>query len=94
MEYPPGYLGSQAKEDISPGEVIIHVPRNLMIMTLTAFDSEIGHMFQENNHLYTDAYVDYEDAIIITYLIYEKYKGVESKWYYFIQANSHSPDIL
>jgi SET domain len=94
VRFPPGYIGTMALEQINPGEIIGSVPNSLLFSSKKAEESELSGLFQEKNFFFNKGDPNYEDMVLITYFIWEKFKGKSSKWYYFIKNQPESPETL
>ena len=79
VRFPPGYIGSMALEDIYPGESIIISPNEALLTTKVAIESNLQTIYEENKDLYDPTSGYYDDLVLSTYLIYEKFKGPASK---------------
>ena len=92
VQFPPGYLGVQAKQAIGPNETIISVPRRLVITAnrvekseLSAIFTSAPSLFKATKHSYTD------DFKLILFLLSEAAKGRDSDWYFYLQTLPSSP---
>lgn len=77
--FPPGYIGSRAIAPIFPGESIVVAPNNALLTTKVALNSDVVEIYQENQDLFSEDNPRYDDLVLITFLIFEKYKGTESE---------------
>ena len=92
--FPPGYLGMVANEEVGSFEPLISVPNDVLITSHVAENSELGDLFREYDEFFDEDDVNYEDMVLVSYLIWEKFKGERSKWFHFIRNQPKSFDIL
>ena len=64
---------------------MLTIPQELMITPVTALDSEIGYMFEDNMEQLRD------DDILCAYLMYERAKGPKSFFWPYL-ATLPTPD--
>lgn len=83
--FPLGYMGMVSTENIGQHEVVVSVPNTLLLTTKVAEDSELGDLFREYDEFFDEDEVYYEDVVLITYLLWEKKKGEQSRWFHFIK---------
>jgi hypothetical protein len=63
------------------------IPYSIIISPSVARKSEIGQIFSANPYWFTGhAYAEFDTLVV--YLIYERHKGVASKWYSYFEAIS------
>lgn len=99
LDYPvlfePGYVGSQALEEIGPNEAIVTVPKSLLFMASLADESELSVIINEHPELFTsDRHIWYEDFRLIALILFERRKGRESFWYHFITTLPKTVDSV
>lgn len=94
VRFKEGYIGSQASETIQPGEIIIQVPKYCMLSVQSALNSSLRTIFDQHPDLFSEVNPNYEDMILTTYILYEKLRGKDSFWYYFLRALPKNPEIL
>lgn len=94
VQFKEGYIGSQAIDNIQPGEIIIQVPKHCMLSVQSAMDSPLRTIFDQHPNLFSESNANYEDMILTTYILYEKSRGKDSFWYYFLRALPKNPEIL
>lgn len=92
--YPLGYMGIVATENVGPHETVVSVPNNLLITTRVAENSELGDLFREYDEFFDEDEGYYEDMVLVTYLIWEKNKGEQSKWFHFIRNQPKEYGVL
>jgi hypothetical protein len=92
--FPPGYPGIVASSSFEPYSTIISVPNHLLITCKVAENSELGDLFHEYEDLFDEDDTHYEDLVLITFIIWEKYKGEKSKWFHFIRNQPTHFDVL
>ena len=76
--FPDTGRGFMANETINYGDVIVRIPKSLVITAKTVEDSGIGELFIDNNfrvpiHL-----------VLTTFVLFEKHLGEKSIWYRYI----------
>ncbi|CAG9310444.1 unnamed protein product [Blepharisma stoltei] len=76
----------RAITEIQPGDEIIFVPNSCMISKEIAVSSEVGIIFTENKHIFENNNEDSQILILVTFLIWEKFKEKNSKRYYYISS--------
>lgn len=86
------YLGIMAKEKIYENEILLKVPRNLILSTKIAYFSEIKLVFDENIDFFCD--LSWEDKILLTFLLYENTKMEKSEWFHLIKNLPRDIDYL
>jgi hypothetical protein len=94
VRFPPGYIGTMALEQINPRETIVSVPNSLLFTSKIAEKSELSELFQENDYFFNEDDPNYEDMVLITYFLWEKFKGENSKWYHFIKNQPEDSETL
>lgn len=92
--FTPGYLGIVAVEDIGPFETLISVPNDLLITSKVAEDSELADLFRKYDQVFDKNDYQYQDLVLVTFLIWEKFKGEQSKWAFFIKNQPERFDVL
>ena len=92
VSYYPGYLGCEATEHIHPGETIIQIPTHCLFTFNKAFRSEIQEVFTEPT--FRPERPMFEDLVLVTYIIYEKHKGSNSAWHFFLEAQPEEASPL
>lgn len=80
------YTGVYATEEIPSDQILMEIPRNLLLTTRDAWFSPLRDIFKK----YPDYYSPYrssswEDRMLLTYIVYEHGRGKDSKWYYLIE---------
>jgi len=81
FRFQPGYLGSIALEDINPGERIIWAPNSALFTSKLAYESELKPVFDQNPEFFNRPMI-----AMTTFIIWEKFKGPDSKWQVFLNA--------
>ncbi|OMJ82728.1 hypothetical protein SteCoe_16493 [Stentor coeruleus] len=89
VRFPPGYIGSMAIDEILPGERIVTAPNSALFTSKVAQDSELKSVFAECPETFTKSML-----VLVTYMIWEKYKGSESKWAAFIKYQPKNPTTI
>jgi hypothetical protein len=81
VRFHPGYFGSIATQDISPGEKIIWAPNSALFTSRLAYESELKEVFDQAQEIFSRPIL-----ALTTFLIWEKFKGPESSWAVFIRG--------
>lgn len=89
VRFPPGYIGSMAIEEILPGERIVTASNKALFTVKVAQDSELKPIFDKCPEVFNRSML-----ALVTYLIWEKYKGPASKWAPFIKYQPKNPSNL
>ena len=84
--FPPGYIGSMATEEIFPGERIVSAPNKALFTSKVAQDSELKPVFEQCGENFNRSML-----VLVTYLIWEKFKGESSRWAPFIKYQPQNP---
>jgi hypothetical protein len=87
--FPPGYIGSMAIEEIGPGERIVTAPNRSLLTANVAAESELKPIFTENAELFSRP-----TMVLVTFLIWEKFKGEASVWAPFLKYQPKNPSNL
>ena len=87
--FPPGYIGSMATEEILPGERIVTAPNKALFTSKIAKDSELKPVFEQCGDSFNRSML-----VLVTYLIWEKFKGDSSKWAPFIRYQPKNPSNI
>jgi len=69
-----GLTGVACREQVDPQEVFVAIPNSMLITLETAYESEIGHVFAENEYLFKGN-ADGDSITMVVYLMYEHCKG-------------------
>ena len=88
------YDGLVALEPLAPSEIIIKVPKNLILDTKNAYKSEIFNIFQENKEFFWDDNDIDEGLVLTVYILYEYQKGEKSELYHLIKNLPRDLDIM
>ena len=89
------YPGLVATEKIITDEIIVQVPRKLILSTKKAFFSDINHIFVENPKFFSPSQASmWEDHVLLVFLLYEHQKGQKSQWYHLINNLPKDIDYL
>ena len=94
VRFPPGYIGSMAIEDIHPGEALVTAPNDSLLTTKVAANSDLKPIIEANPALFDPASGNYDDLVLGTFLISEKFKGPRSEWAAFIGYQPKDPSNL
>lgn len=94
VRFGAGYLGSQASERLEPSEIIISVPRTLLLNSRCAEKSEVAAVFQAHPEVFDNSDVESEDLKLITYMLAERCKGTASFWYCFLRSFGRDVEVL
>lgn len=87
VRFPPGYVGSQALETIGPNEVIVSAPRRMLLMASDVDKTELAPIITEHPELFDWKQNSwYDDYRLIIFMIFERHKGADSYWYYFLET--------
>jgi len=89
------YTGIIATNYLTPNEILLKIPRNLLLTTKTAYFSELQVIFNENPDFYS-RYIDknWEDNILLTFLLHEYQKKELSYWHFLIKLLPKDIDYL
>lgn len=88
------YEGIMSTEALNPNEMLIRVPRNLLLTTRDAYMSEISQILKENpEKFWLNEEID-EDSILVLFILHEFQKGKTSKFYHLILSLPKDQDIL
>lgn len=89
------YTGIITQNKLFPNEVLMKIPRGLLLTTKMAYFSEIKDVFDENPEFYS-RYVEHnwEDNMLLTFLLYEYQKKNLSHWHFFIKSLPRDIDYL
>lgn len=66
----------------------------MIIHSELAANSELKIILDENPDVFSKSRWEYEDVVIITYLVYHRSLGESSPWYHFIECLPDNPSIL
>lgn len=91
VRFPPGYIGTMAIEDISPGESIVVAPNDSLLTTKVAANSDLKPIFESKVEVFDPNSPYYDDLVISTFMISEKYKGQASDWAAFLGYQPKHP---
>jgi hypothetical protein len=80
VRFNPGYIGTQATEEIGPNETIISVPQKLLLTANIVETSELREVILQHPELFSRQHPWHEDLRLIAYLLHEKAKGERSFW--------------
>ena len=89
VRFPPGYIGSMATEEIFPNERIVSAPNRSLFTAQVARESELKPIFEECSDVFKRS-----TLAMVTYLIWEKFKGDQSQWGPFIKYQPKNPSNL
>jgi hypothetical protein len=89
VRFHPGYLGSVATEDILPGEKIIWAPNSALFTSKLAYESELKEVFNSAPEVFNRPML-----AMVTFIIWEKFKGPSSVWEIFIKAQPKENFVL
>ena len=80
------YTGIITTNYINPNEILLKIPRDLLLTTKTAYYSDLKEIFDNNPELYS-RYLEknWEDNILLTFLLYEYQKKELSHWHFLIK---------
>lgn len=81
VKFHPGYFGCMAVDDIFPGERIVTAPNSALFTTQVANDSELKNVFKQCANDFSSSLL-----VLVTFLIWEKFKGPASRWAPFIKC--------
>ena len=89
------YTGIISTNCLPPNEILLKIPRNLLLTTKTAYFSELNVIFNENPEFYS-RYVDknWEDNILLTFLLHEYQKKEKSYWHFLLKLLPKDIDYL
>lgn len=91
LEYP----GMVATEDIHSDQILMEIPREMLLTTRQAWFSPVRSIFQENPDYFSPnrAYA-WEDRMLMMFLIYEHSRGKDSPWYHLLENLSRDIDYV
>ncbi|CAG9320948.1 unnamed protein product [Blepharisma stoltei] len=92
--FPPGYKGTRAAEDIHPGETIISVPSDCIFSANLAKRSIVYEKISELSDPFKPYEGYFDELLLVSFLIWEKFKGESSEWHFFIQAQPTDAKVL
>ncbi|CDW82727.1 set domain protein [Stylonychia lemnae] len=78
-------VGSAAKYNIQPKDVIVYVPSRILITVEKALNSPIGFIFEKHSSIFK-ATEDRDYLILLLFVIYEHQKGTKSFWHPYFEA--------
>lgn len=89
------YTGILTKNYINPNEILLKIPKNILLTTKLAYFSEMQHVFDENPEFYS-RFIEknWEDNILLTFLLYEFQKKELSYWHFLIKLLPRDIDYL
>ena len=89
------YTGIITTNYINPNEILLKIPRDLLLTTKTAYYSDLKEIFDNNPELYS-RYLEknWEDNILLTFLLYEYQKKELSHWHFLIKLLPRDIDYL
>ncbi|KAL4455496.1 hypothetical protein ABPG74_012648 [Tetrahymena malaccensis] len=89
------YEGFRATEEINPSDILIKVPRKLILNTRTCMFSDIQKVVKENLKFFTAKKGGLvEDHIMLVYLLRQYQLGQASPWYHLISNLSRYIDTV
>ncbi|EAS04524.1 hypothetical protein TTHERM_00237390 (macronuclear) [Tetrahymena thermophila SB210] len=89
------YEGFRATEEINPSDILIKVPRKLILNTRTCMFSDIQKVVKENLNFFTAKKGGLvEDHIMLVYLLRQYQLGKASPWYHLISNLSRYIDTV
>lgn len=91
VKFPPGYIGSIATETIFPGESIITAPNAALFTSKVASQSDLQEIFLANSDLFDPSSAFYDDLVLSSFIISEKFKGPASEWAAFLKYQPKCP---
>ena len=79
------YTGLIATDKIVTDEIVVRIPRQLILSTKTAFFSEVRPVFLDHPKFFSPYFTStWEDHMLLVYLLYEYSKGEKSSWYHLL----------
>ena len=89
------YTGILAKNYLNPNEILLKIPRDLLLTTKMAYFSEIKEIYDENPEFYSRFLEkNWEDNILLTYLLFEFQKKETSHLYFLIKLLPRDIDYM
>lgn len=88
------YDGIIATENLLPNELIIKIPRNLLLNSRHAYLSEIKEIYKENPENFWNYDEIDQDLVLIVFILYEFQKGKNSEFYHLINTLPRDQDVL
>jgi len=89
------YTGLIATEKIITEELIVKMPRELLLTTKKAFFSDVRKVFLDNPKFFSPYLTsNWEDRMLLVFLLYEHQKGEASSWYYLLSNLSRDIDYV
>lgn len=87
VRFPPGYIGSMATEEIHPNERIVIAPNNSLFTSKRAREApDLKPVFENCPESFSKSMLG-----LVTFLIWEKFKGSASEWAPFIKYQPKNP---
>lgn len=93
-QFPPGYEGTVATQEIGPYETVIKVPNHMVLSYKLAAASELKPIFDQHPEVFSDSHYEYEDMVLTAYLLHERAKGEASFWYPFLRVLPSEVEVL
>ena len=79
------YTGLIATDKIVTDEIVVRIPRHLILSTKIAFFSEVRPVFLDHPKFFSPYFTStWEDHMLLVYLLYEYSKGEKSNWYHLL----------
>ena len=79
------YSGLIATEKIITEEIIVKMPRELLLTTKKAFFSDVRQVFLDNPKFFSPYLTNnWEDRMLLVFLLHEHQKGEASSWYFLL----------
>jgi hypothetical protein len=79
--------GSAAAQNIEAGDFIIEVPESCVIHRTAVYQSELRPLMDKHPEIF-DKHKEADLALVI-FALYEKMKGIESKWYPYLEIQEY-----
>jgi hypothetical protein len=89
VQFPPGYVGAMALEEIHPNERIVTAPNSALMTSKIARECpDLKEFFVAHPEISSRG-----SLAVTTFLLWEKQKGSDSKWEAFIKYQQRSSNL-
>lgn len=98
LQYPvkffPGYLGTKTVDFLESNEVLITVPNTAMLNSSSFVPAELEQLFIAHPDLFSIPSREHEDYRMLSYILFEYCKGMQSFWYYYLSSLPNDPETV
>ena len=88
------YDGLMTTDTVFPNELLIKVPKNLLLSSYNAYLSDLKVIYNENFEIFDDDGDIDENLVLIIFILYEFQKGKNSQYYHLISSLPKDQDIV